>query len=94
MDVKEAVRIAKEYIGQLFESEGAQNVGLEEVEYEGESCIWYVTVGLSRPWDREQPPTVASIAEIMGTPRKYRRDMKVVAIEESTGRVLSVKNRE
>lgn len=94
MDVKDAARIAKQYIGDLFEPEGARNIGLEEIEYEGSSQTWYVTIGLSRPWDREEFPSIASITEMMGTPRKLRRDMKVVSIDDASGNVISVKNRE
>ena len=37
MDVKEAVRTAKEYVGELFDGEEIDNVRLEEVEFDDES---------------------------------------------------------
>ena len=49
MDVKEAVRIAKEYLGDLFEAEQITNVGLEEVVFEDASNSWKVTLGFFRP---------------------------------------------
>lgn len=94
MDVKEAVQLAKKYIRDLFAEERAENIGLEEVEYDGATSTWRVTIGLSRPWDREEWSPIASIGEMLTTPRKLRRDMKVVVIEDSTGVVSSVKNRE
>jgi hypothetical protein len=91
MQVKEAALLAKQYVKDLLEEERIQNVGLEEIGYEGTTGTWYVTVGFSRPWDREQPPPPASITEIMG---KLLRDMKIVAIDDTNGNVISVKNRE
>ena len=54
MDVKEAVRTAKEYLSDLYEGEQIMNVGLEEVVFEDRLNSWRVTIGFSRPWDRKQ----------------------------------------
>ncbi len=86
LDVKQAVSVAKEYVGNVFADEGLDNLGLEEVEYVDINDEWRITLGFSRPWDRAQ-----SIADVMfpRNPRSY----KVVTIGKD-GRVLSVKNRE
>ena len=54
MEVKDAVRLAKEYVADLFEAEQITNVGLEEVVFDEPSDCWNVTIGFSRPWGRER----------------------------------------
>jgi hypothetical protein len=94
MDIKDAAQHAKRHIAELFTDEDIQNIGLEEIEFDGLSGVWRVTVGFSRPWDRVKEPPYASVEEIIGAPRKRVRDMKVVAVDDIDGRILSVKNRE
>ncbi len=52
MDVKQAVEMAKNHIKDLFENEGISNLGLEEVDFDDQTSVWYVTIGFSRPWDK------------------------------------------
>jgi len=84
MDVKAVVDLAKRYVADLFSSEGLENVGLEEVDYDDVHETWHVTIGFSRPWDRQV---------IVGLNTGTRRAYKVVSIDKE-GKVLSVKNRE
>ncbi|WP_446008064.1 hypothetical protein [Candidatus Electrothrix sp.] len=87
MDVKAAVKLAKEYILYLFDEEEINNLGLEEVEfYEGEEA-WSVTVGFSRPWEVPNDTILASLAKPPG------RSYKIVRIDDKAGQVKSVKNR-
>jgi len=51
MDVKEAVALAKKYVGEVFAGEPISDVGLEEVEFDDVAGIWAVTIGFSRPWE-------------------------------------------
>lgn len=81
MEVKEAVRTAKTYLEDLFAEEAIQDLGLEEIEFE-DTDVWKITLGFSRPWERS----------IFDTP-KAARAYKVVAIDDGTGRILSVKER-
>ena len=83
MDVKEAVQVAKEYVDELFGDERIVNVGLEEVDLD-QLGHWTVTIGFSRPWDRNIGPILAG-----HTPRSY----KVVRVRDRDGKVLSVKDR-
>lgn len=89
MEVKQAVEIAKNHILDLFANEGLSNLGLEEVEFDDVSGVWNVTVGFSRPWDKLSG-AFAAIAQAANPTRSY----KVVKINDDSGRVLSVKNRE
>ena len=54
MDVKEAVRTAKDYLADLYIDEEIVNVGLEEVRYDYDTDKWHVTIGFSRPWGSEK----------------------------------------
>lgn len=84
MNVKEAVALAKQEVANLFADERAENVGLEEVEYDDPLKTWRITIGFSRPWDQALLPLISGPAR---RPRSY----KVIAIAEN-GEVLSVRN--
>ena len=85
MDVKEAVKLAKDHVADLFAEEGIGNVGLEEIEQVGR--FWDVTVGFSRPWDQ------GGLATITLGQRGLRRSFKVIRIDDQTRAVSSVKDR-
>ncbi|WP_367874130.1 hypothetical protein [Luteolibacter sp. Populi] len=85
MNVKEAVKLAMQYVADLFEEEKIENLGLEEVEFDEPENAWHVTIGFSRPWDR-----LSGISLRNTLSRSY----KVVAINDGTAKILSVKNRE
>lgn len=87
MYAKDAIKIAKQYIEDVFGDEGAYNVGLEEVTYDGDSNSWEVTIGFSRPWDKA--PSQNALIPLLSIPRTY----KIVDISDRDGRVLSMRNR-
>ncbi len=87
MDVKQAIRSAKEYVISLYDEEDITNIGLEEVEFDGLSDRWRVTVGFSRPWDRVKS-TPIPISDVR-RPRSY----KLVLINDSDGQIVSLKDR-
>lgn len=98
MDVKEAVRTAKNYIAELFTDETITNVGLEEVKFDDTSNNWEVTIGFSRPWDYEKFRN--PIAEALANPLAERsinrpavRSYKLVCINDDDGQVIALKNR-
>ena len=95
MDVKEAVKTAKAYVADLFEGEGLESIGLEEVVFEDEADVWKITIGFARPWDRVKGVTEAmSALSFGGSPEWKRRSFKVVRIEDGSGKVLSLTSRE
>ena len=87
MDVKEAAKLAQDYVTDLFSEEGIENVGLEEIELGIDRQFWYVTIGFSRPWDRGGLPHV-----VLGQ-TGLRRSYKLLRIDDRTGDVASVKDR-
>ena len=86
MDVKEAARLAKEYVTDLFAEERIGNVGLEEIEFKSNG-FWEVTVGFSRPWDH------GGVATISLGQKGLRRSYKVLRINNHNGYIVSVKDR-
>ena len=89
MDVREAVKKAREHILEMFADENVSNVGLEEVDWEGDPTerIWRITIGFSRPWD-EPRNTLAAVARLLP-----RRTYKVVRIDK-VGQLISITSRD
>lgn len=87
MDVKEAVRTAKAYLGDLYEDEQILNVGLEEVVYEEMSSIWKITIGFSRTWDLKGP-LVAALVD-----GRHARSYKVLRVNDESGKIESLTDR-
>jgi hypothetical protein len=85
MDDRQAVRISKGYLLDLFSEEKIEQLGLEEVEFDHEASEWFVTLGFSRRWEEPRNP----VAALIPVPRTY----KVVRISND-GDVISVKIRE
>jgi len=91
MNVKEAVKMAIEYVAEIFESENPENIGLEEVFFNEQENAWEVTIGFSRPWDHPKTSALFSTMQALATPR---RQYKVVKIDNGTQEVKSIKIRE
>ena len=85
MDVKEAVRKAKDYVADLFVEEGVRSVRLEEVVLDESPYLWKITVSFVR----QESTTGEAILSALGGDS---RTSKVVEINKS-GRVISVMNR-
>ena len=90
MDVKEAARMAKDYLANVFSEEDISYIGLEEVDFDEVSKTWKVTVGFFRPWER--PGDVLETA-LGGLPVHGRRSFKVVRIQDHDGHILSITDR-
>jgi hypothetical protein len=93
IDVRQAARIARDYIQYLFADEGISGIQLEEVALSDDEQYWYVTIGFDTTrvaHDSEYGP----LDIISGNRPKYIRDYKVVVVRTSDGKVDSVKIRE
>jgi uncharacterized protein YdeI (YjbR/CyaY-like superfamily) len=91
MEVKDAVKIAKEYVAEVFADEQVTNLGLEETEFDPSSGRWNITVAFSRPWNT--PRTRAQeVLESLGAVSSLRRTYKVISLADD-GQVLAMKNR-
>ena len=52
MDVKDAVRLAKAYVRDVFADENVSDVGLEETRFDESANRWTITIGFRRPYGR------------------------------------------
>ena len=90
MDVREAVIKAKAYLAELYLDENISNVGLEEIERDDQTNTWNITIGFSRPWDEPRNPFAVLTKQMPVLKRSY----KLVRVDDETGKILSVKNRD
>ena len=94
MNVKEAVRTAKEYVAELYADEPARHVGVEEVVFDELYNTWKVTIGFFRPWDEK-----LGLSGILGAASEddptlwRRRSFKIVKVDDGTGKVKSMTHR-
>jgi len=89
MNSKDAVKIAKDYVAEMYADESATNIGLEEVYFETDKNNWRVTIGFSRPWN-----TVKNALTTISGESGARRTFKVLTIRDNDGQVLSLTSRE
>lgn len=87
MDAQEAIKSAKIYIEELFRSDGAINIGLEELQFDDARSLWLVTIGFTRKWEGPQGHARWGLD---GEP--FPRTFKTVEIENSTGKILGVRH--
>lgn len=87
MDVRDAVKSAKQHLLELFNSEPISYVGLEEIDFDDESQEWIITISFARLWETTPLPTG------LGGKPPDDRHYKVFRISDVDGRVKSVKDR-
>ena len=94
VDVKKAVRTAAAYVAELFDEEGVQHIGLEEVTFDDKNDVWNVTIGFFRELDRLRG-LAAAVGSASGNdvPGWRKRTFKIVSIDNRTGAVLSLTHR-
>ena len=91
IDVKEAVRVATDYLMQLYEPAQLHDILLEEVALSDDEKYWYVTLGFSRPMPSTE--LMRALTENIVKQVKYQREYKVFQIDSATGQVRSMKIR-
>lgn len=102
LNVKQAVRIAADYVYDMESMNLSENVdemerssflqgrrfSIEGTRFnEGRNC-WEIEVGFTRPWDRSKPNAIANLG---GSPSAAgdRRTDKTVVISDDTSEVIS-----
>ncbi len=90
VSVKDAVKVAIDYVQDLYADSNLRNLLLEEVEFSEVTNQWLVTVGFSLPETNEE-----STSLIMPSKRSLAlsRRYKVVKIDATTGKPVSMKIR-
>ena len=89
MDVKQAVKTAKDYVVSLYDEGEIMDIGLEEVDFDYCSDQWRVTIGFSRPWDKENSVSIPFPYSDARRPRSYKQ----VRIDDRDGRIAYLKDR-
>ena len=88
IDVKTAVRIAKDYVQNVFSADGVKNVGLEEVSFNEVNNEWDITIGFSRPWDEAVSASHPSMSALNAMfPDSAARTYKVISVSALDGAV-------
>lgn len=95
IDVKEAVRLAKEFAAGIYDNEKISGLGLEAVERTEDGNYWLVTLGFSRPWSRKpqkHDKFKSLIDGMQGVSRepKLEREYKVFRVDAKSGAVVSM----
>lgn len=88
MNVKEAIGFAKQHARDVFDKESMSDLGVEEVERDGD--YWRITLGLSRPWDRTRP----AFAAIIGEEKPPNRSYHVFTLSDKNGALINTKLRD
>ncbi len=90
IDVKKAVRIATDYIRQVFSDENIKNILLEEIQRteDFQQSEWRITIGMDRASKLQNNPMLAGTA-ISTMERVY----KVVDIDARSGQVKGIRMR-
>ena len=92
MDVKQAVHKAVEYVADIYADANIQHVDVEEIVFDEKTNDWKITVGFFRRWD-QSTGTSELLARVESRQWK-NRTFKVVQINDSDGRVVSMTHRE
>jgi hypothetical protein len=95
IDVKQAVRLAKEFAAGIYEKERISRLGLEAVERTEDGKYWLVTLGFARPWSAKprKQDVLKSFDETMrGIVREPRleREYKVFRVDAQSGAVVGM----
>ncbi len=91
MDVKQAVRTAVEYVTDIYADANITDVDVEEIAFDDAANAWKITIGFFRRWS---PTNVERALGRIEARQWKNRTFKVVQINDSNGRVLSMTHRE
>lgn len=95
MDNKAAIRIAKEYVADIFADEQVRDIALEGISRHKRS-VWEITIGFNRPMFENQT-FVGNVLDKSQEPFSIgpqRRSYKRVLIRDADGEVLGMSEAE
>jgi hypothetical protein len=96
IDVKQAVRLAKDFATGIYENEKISRLGLEAVERTQDGKHWRVTLGFSRPWSQsksgKQDSLKSPLEQALSGSRepKGEREYKVFRVDAQSGEVVGM----
>lgn len=82
MEVRQAVKSAKDWVLDVMKEEQPVNLGLEEVEFDDKDRVWRITLGFSRPWNS----TKNALSNLTGD-AGLRRAYRTIIVDDSNGHV-------
>ena len=86
LEIKHAVRIAKDWLADLYSEEGIAEIGLEEVRIEDRN--WEITLGFVRPVANKL------LSALQGGSNPAGRLYKVLRVSDTEKKVIEMRNRE
>ena len=94
INVKEAAKTATKYFAELYADQAYSNILLEEVEYDADDNVWFITLGYSPPLtllESTQDPLspLSPLSAFSSKERQY----KIFTMDAETGKILSMKIR-
>ncbi|MFN3167289.1 MAG: hypothetical protein ACE37H_09530 [Phycisphaeraceae bacterium] len=100
--VTEAIRIAKQYVGELYADSSIHDLMLEEIKRSEDGARWLITVGFSRREHKKKTQSsFASLSEqlsltaaVLRREQLLERDYKLLEIDAVTGEVKSMRIRD
>jgi hypothetical protein len=91
MDNKAAIRIAKEYVADIFAEEQVRDIALEGISRDKHS-VWEITIGFNRPMFQNLTGVGKALARSQDpfSIGPQRRSYKRVMIRDADGEVLGM----
>lgn len=95
MEVRDAVKIAKKYVSDVFAEERISDIGLEEVEFEETGNNWIIVIGFRRPFERSVKKRDEGTLSAMFRPNSgyENRWYKSIIVDAMSGTVLRMFDR-
>lgn len=92
MDNKAAIKIAKNYVAEIFAEEHVSDIALEEIN-RPDPNIWEITIGFNRPTGTALNKFMAEFAT--GLTGRHpdgpvRRSLKIVRVSNDNGEVIAM----
>jgi len=88
IDMKTAVRAARQFALELFETEALPNLALEEIEFDESKHQWQVTLGFDSPHKIKRKITGPSLFPTIE--EEMQRKFKLFSIDAEDGHLLSM----
>ena len=93
IDVREAIRIAQDYINNVYAYQ-LPHLLLEEVEESEDGEYWYITFGFDTDRIVDTDTMTATASLLLNVRPKFFRAYKLITVRASDGKVMSMKIRE
>lgn len=88
MEVREAVKIARDYVTHVYGDEDIREVGLDEVSFNHSEDVWEITIGFHR---LRKLPLGKAFGNLAGSHALAKeREYKTIRVDDNNGEVKSM----